>query len=167
MTAIRRPGTASAAVLIALSLSVATAHAIAPDWSRRAGLDVWNLSALERQYQSAAEHRADIDAEAERAASRRLAANQIAAKLTNEPHTLPTAADELAEVFQYDPGVLTTLAVYHTAARTERHLFARHAIDRVSRLLADEPARRTAVLARLEKEYRAMYTSPEAATSAR
>ena len=36
MTAIRRPGAASAAVLFGLSASLVAAHAIAPEWSRRA-----------------------------------------------------------------------------------------------------------------------------------
>ena len=89
MTAIRRPGAASAAVLIVLSASLVTAHAFAPEWSRRAGLDVWNLAALEGQYRDAAAERTDVAARADRAAARRAAGNQIAAQLIDGAATLP------------------------------------------------------------------------------
>ena len=51
MTVIRRPGTVSAAVLVGLVASLVSAHVIAPEWSRSAGLDVWNLPSLEAQLQ--------------------------------------------------------------------------------------------------------------------
>jgi hypothetical protein len=162
MTAIRRSGTTSVAVLIGLSLSVATAHAIAPGWSRRVGLDVWNYTALQEQYNQAAEERDEILTRGEESAARRGAANQIAAELIAGTISLPTAADELAEVFRQDRGVRVVLENIHHSAPTERHRFALHAIDRVGCLLRDDPARLGAVTARLEAEYRTMCASPEA-----
>jgi hypothetical protein len=162
MTVIRRPGTTSAAVLIGLSLSLAAAQVIAPKWSRRVGLDVWNYTALREQQHQAAEERDEIAARGEEAAARRAAGNQIAAELIAGTISLPAAADELAEVFQQDKGVRLVLECLHSTAPTERHRFARHAIDRVGNLLHDEPARLSAVTARLEAEYRAMCASPDA-----
>lgn len=161
MTAIRRPGAASAAVLIVLSASLVTAHALAPEWSRRAGLDVWNLAALEGQYRDAAAERADVAARADRVAARRTAGNQIAAQLIDGTATLPAAAADLSEVFGRDQGMRTVLVMFHPAVPTERHLFARHGIDRVATLLDEDPGRRAAVVARLEAEYRAMGAAPE------
>jgi hypothetical protein len=160
MTAIRRPGAASAAVLIGLSASLVVAHLIAPEWSRRTGLDVWNLTALEEQYRVAVEQRQDVVAHAEQAATRRATANQIAAKLIAGTTPLPVAADELAEVFHEDEGMRSVLRTMYQHSPTTRHMFARHAIDRVKGLLVDEPAHRKAVVARLEVEYQDMGSSP-------
>jgi hypothetical protein len=161
MTSFRRPGAASVAVLIGLSASLVVAHAIAPDWSRRAGLDVWNLAAVERDHRAAAEERAEVYAGAERATARRATAQQIATKLVAGTSDLPTAADELLEVFEQDRGMRFVLETQYPAAPTERHRFARHAIDRVCRLLVDDPNHCAAVVARLEGEYRAMCATPE------
>jgi hypothetical protein len=161
MTAIRRPGVASVAVLLGLCASLATAHTIAPDWSRSAGLDVWNLSALKEEYRCATEERAEMQSREERAVARRAAGNQIAAKLVTNTIALPVAADELSEVFQQDDGTRGMLKTLFPNAPGERHRFARHAIDRVVVLLANDPVQRAAVVARLETEYRAMCAPPE------
>ena len=160
MTAIRRPGTASAALLVGLSLSLVAAHAVAPDWSRRAGLDVWNIASLERAYENAAEEQADVYALEERATARRAAANQVATELIADPTRLPTAADELSEVFRQDSGMRFVLKSLFPAAPSERHVYARHAISRIEYLLKHDPARRAAVLARLEAEYASLGTAP-------
>ncbi len=161
MTAIRRPGASSVTVLTALSVSLTLAHAIAPDWSRRVGLDVWNYAALEAEYRTAIDERAEVLSRAERAAARRAAGNQVAAKLVTNSITLPTAADELIEVFRQDEGMGIVLELLHQNAPTVRHVFARHAIDRVHSILVEDPAQRDAVVARLEVEYRAMCAAPE------
>ncbi|QJW96503.1 hypothetical protein [Frigoriglobus tundricola] len=161
MTAIRRPGTVSATVLFGLSLGLVAAHALAPDWSRRAGLDVWNFAALERAYEVASEERAEVYAYEERSAARRRAANQIAVRLITDPAQLPGVADELNEVFREDGGLRFVLRGLYPDVPTERHQFARHAIDRVTFILESEPARCAEVVARLEVEYQAMCVPPE------
>jgi hypothetical protein len=156
MTAVRRPGAASAAVLVGLSLSLAAAHLIAPDWSRDAGLDVWNLPELNRAGRAAAEEQAALDANAERARRRVEAADHVALRLLDGALALPAAANELAVLFREERGTRVALELSHSGVTDLRRLFARHAIDRVARLLADDPSRRADVLARLEGEYRAM-----------
>lgn len=160
MTTIRRPGAASAAVLVGLSVSLVTAHALAPDWSRRAGLDVWRLPALERECLNLVEERNEVEARAERSARRRETANQIAAQLISGAIALPAAADEIRGIFCEDEGMVATLK--HTyPAPTERLRFARHTIERAARLLVDEPDRCAALRARLEVEYREMLAAHE------
>ena len=161
MTTIRRPGAASAAVLLGLGTCFAAAHAIAPEWSRRAGLDVWNLPFANAQLRAAAEEREAVFADAERAARRREAANQTGAKLAAGGIPLTVAADEVAEIFRDDPSRSLVLEGIYPGAPTERHRFARHAIDRAQRFLANDPDRCATVLARLEAEYREMCASPE------
>jgi hypothetical protein len=156
MTTIRRPGAASAAVLIGLTASLLVAHTIAPDWSRRAGLDVWNLAKLEADRRSAAEARDDISAHAERSARRREAANQIASQLVAGTTTLSAATDQIDQIFGGDESVATTLEMTYYTVPTQRLRLARHTIDRAKRVFEDDPARFAAVSARLEAEYREM-----------
>jgi hypothetical protein len=166
MKTIRRPGAASAAVLVGLTASLVAANALAPDWSRRAGLDVWHLPALERERLTIAEERDEIDAKTERCARRREAANQIAAQLVAGAIALPTATAEIHNLYREDEGVTITLVDTYPAAPTDRLRFARHTIERAERFLREEPApRQEAVRARLEAEYRemaAVHDSPAA-----
>jgi hypothetical protein len=164
MSAIRRPGAASAAVLFGLSTSLFAAHMIAPDWSRRTGLDLWNLPSLNAEFRAAADEQDKVSADAERSARRREAANQIAANLATGATTLAVATDEVVEVFQDEPGVKMVLASAHQVCPTDRDRFARHLIERVKRVLAADPDRRAAVVARLEDEFRALSASPAAPT---
>jgi hypothetical protein len=161
MTAIRRPGAASAAVLIGLSAGLAIAHLSAPEWSRRAGLDVWNITEAQRAHRSAVERRAELGAYEERTVRRRETANQLAAQLVADTTTLPVATDEIRALFIDDEGALVTLQTTYPDAPTERLRFARHTIERTLRLLDDDSAQRAAVCARLEAQYREMAAAPE------
>jgi hypothetical protein len=160
VTVIRRPGGASATVLVVLGLSLVTAHAIAPEWSRRAGLDVWNLPSLEEEFRVINEERLDVEAHAEQSANRRVTANLIARKLA-DGQSLATAVDEMMEVFQDDRAMRCSLESMYSDAPTPRHRFALHTIDRVKRLLKEDPLRCRSVAARLEAEYKALETVPE------
>jgi hypothetical protein len=156
-----RTGAAFVAVLIGLSTTLVTARAIVPEWVRRNGLDVWNANEALRAHRVATEEGAEVSAVVERDARRRATAQQIAARLSATPGTLPAAADELMEVFEDDAGMRCTLRQNHPGAPTVRHAFALHVIDRVRARLDNDPARRADVVARLEVEYRAMCEAPE------
>lgn len=156
MTVLRRPGTASAAALLVLVAGVVAARLVAPEWAAAVGLDVWNLPAARAQQRAVMEETEAICDYAERAAARRTAANQCAARLAAGATDLATAADELRAIFAPDPSYTNVLARTHAEARSERHAFALHALDRVGRLLENDPARRAAVLDRLQVEYAAL-----------
>ena len=162
MTVIRRPGATSATALILLSAALVAAHLLAPEWSARTGLDVWNLPSAKAELHAAAEERAEVNAGAERSAQRREAANHIAARLAAGTITLSVATDETMEVFRDDTGMPYILETVHRSAPTERHRYARHVIDRVQRILLNEPDRYAIVSQRLEREYRELHSSPEA-----
>jgi hypothetical protein len=158
MHVFRRPGVVSTAILLSLTLSFAAAHAIAPKWSREAGLDVWNLPALHAELKEAAEERSNVVEHEEQSAKRRETANHIAMKLA-DGFALSDGADELVQVFQNEAGVVATLKAMYPNAPSVRHLFALHAIDRVKRVVHD-PARCQTAVARLETEYKTLEGSP-------
>ncbi len=156
MATIRRPGVASAAALIGLSVSMVGAHLLAPEWSRSVGLDVWNYASAEDERRGAADERDAVEARSARAADRRAVADQLAARLVTRDASLATVAGELLDLFRTDPGSQRTLACWNPGVRDPRLLYARHAVERVRRLLPDDLVRREAALARLEAEYREM-----------
>ncbi len=160
MTTMRRSGAVSVTALVGLSLSLAAAHTLAPEWSRRAGLDVWNLPSLQKEYRQADEDRAEVEAFGDRAAKRREIADHITRKLANGM-PLAAATEELMELYQDDQGMLTTLESLYRVAPTARHRFALHAIERTQRLFRDDPERWKAVSARLHAEYKVFDASPE------
>ncbi len=154
MIVIRRSGAASAAVLVGLTASWMAAHLLAPDWSRRAGLDVWNLASAEQERKRVAETNAELDACRNQLDRRINASNHVTGQLIAGEITLATAADQLALIFRNFPSNHLMLKEQYGPVPSERHLFALHAIDRADRLLADDPARRDSIRARLEAEYR-------------
>jgi hypothetical protein len=158
MTAVRRPGTASAATLLALTVALVGVNAVAPEWAASVGADVWNAPAAQADHSRAVAEREAMDEFAETSAGRRLRANQCAAALTAGTIDLGTAADELSATFT-DSGYRTMLKLAHGDHLSERHLFARHAIDRAIR---DEPnpARYAALRERLEAEFERLSGAP-------
>lgn len=156
MSTIRRPGAASAAVLVGLTVSLCAANLLAPEWARGAGLDVWNYPVLEARQRSLTEERAEMHARAESETRRRALADQLAGRLVTGDTPLAAVAAEVAELFAADTGWWTTLESLHPGLPDRRLLHARHAIDRAVRQLDRDPARQAAVRARLEGEYRAL-----------
>lgn len=164
MSVIRRPGTTSATVLIGLTVTFVVAHAVAPEWSRQAGLDVWNMPAVQADYRSAVEHEREITSGGDSAASRRRAANQVAAQLLVGSITLERATDEACALFADDPGATGTLLITYYHVPTERLRFAKHMVERTSRLFETDEQSAT-VLNRLESEYCAMLAAHETAAA--
>jgi hypothetical protein len=160
MATLRRRGAVRAAPLACVLLSFPTAHALVPEWSREAGLDVWNLPDDREKLRAAAERRAEVEAWGARAARRREAADRVAERLARGA-ALAAGADELMALFRGDAGMRGALAALYHDAPTLRHAFALHAVDRVRRTLEHDPARRGAVLVRLEAEYLHLGPAPE------
>ncbi|MBP3959555.1 hypothetical protein J8F10_30290 [Gemmata sp. G18] len=154
MATIRRPGAASAAVLVGLSISMVGAHMVAPKWSRRMGLDVWNFAAVEAEQRQVADERDEIESKGEGSARRRVLADQFAARLATRDADLATTAVIMRDLFREHPGSRLTLETMYPSVRDSRLLYARHTINRVERLLLNDPTQCETVLARLEAEYR-------------
>lgn len=163
MLALYRRGVVSAVVLVTLSLGFATAHAVAPGWSHDAGLDLWNLRSANEELRQASEEGIEIQYRIERWAKRREIADHTAMKLSRGL-PLSAAVDELMEVYEDEPDMVTMLEATHFGAPSVRHLFALFAISRVKVVLTD-PVERKTVVAHLEAEYKSLDWPPEGAAS--
>lgn len=154
MTALhRRPGIASAATLAGIVLTLGLAHAVAPEWSRAAGLDVWNAGAARAELAGQQARADDLDALNGQVWEQIRGSEGVARRLGAGRQTLAAAADELAALNADRPGWEAGLAYAYRDAPTPRHRAARYAMAKLSRV---DPATWTAQAARLEAEYRAL-----------
>lgn len=159
MTAVRRPGATSVATLLALAFGLVAVNALAPKWAASVGADLWNAPAARADHRQAVAETEATNEYAEMWAERRARANQCAAALAAGTIDLGTAADELHATLGSDAGYTTVLRSAFGPQSSERHVFARHAIERV---LRNEPdaARRAALEERLEAEFAVMTCAP-------
>jgi hypothetical protein len=155
MMTVRRTGTASAATLSVLVSVLATVHTLAPDWSRKLGLDVWNFTALLEQKRRSDAEQARLEAACEQTARRIEACGHIVTRLVEGRTTLSQAAEELQPLLATVPGFETNVLL-HYQAPTMRHGAARYAIHRAAQILHLDPTRKAEVLRRLEAEYAAL-----------
>ncbi len=155
MMTVRRTGTASAATLSVMVSVLATVHTLAPDWSRKLGLDVWNFTALLDQKRQSDAEQARLEAACEQTARRIEACGHIVTRLIEGRTTLRQAAEELQPLLATAPGFETNMLL-HYQVPTMRHGAARYAIQRAAQILHFEPTRKAEVLQRLEAEYAAL-----------
>jgi hypothetical protein len=155
MTTVRRAGTASAAVLTGLVLTLGLTHATAPEWTRRAGLDVWKLAEARDAFQTTADESVRIRDEAERLRESIEAVDHITTRLVAGDLTLSDATDVTEPLLRERRGFSFAAESYY-AAPTFRMSVGRYLIDRARRVLSTQLSRSTTVLARLEGEYATM-----------
>jgi hypothetical protein len=163
MTAIhRRPGAASVAALGVITLSVAAAHAVAPNWSRSVGLDVWRYSEYAADLRQCHDRRKELAAGHERLFQQMDVGDRLAAGLIDAHVSLADAADEIGRVNQDRTGFADTLRWSFGDGTSPRQRFARYLLVRARSRLEDagDPSRLAEVTARLEAEYRAMPPAP-------
>jgi hypothetical protein len=150
---VRRTGIASVAALAALTVTVGGVHAVAPDWSRRMGFDVWNISDAETQAREADEIGRDLRVHGDRVCRQIDASDHVAHALATGRVTLAVAVEELVQINRTRPAWLPALRCVCPDANDDRELVARYAMGKVWRELADEPSRRAGVIAKLNREY--------------
>ncbi|HJZ56466.1 MAG TPA: hypothetical protein VKE74_15985 [Gemmataceae bacterium] len=150
----RRPGIASVATLGVITLTLGTARILAPEWSRHAGLDVWNYPGLTDDLRATDHDRKELEAKHERLRCQIEAADHVIELLIDGELTLPAAVDEIERITQNRSGFPGSLRVSHPDASTDRQLIVRYAIRKAAERLAEDPAQQARVLARLEAEYR-------------
>lgn len=154
MTALhRRPGIASAATLGGIVLTLGLAHAVAPEWSRAAGLDVWNTGAARAELAGELARGTDLDARNDLVLGQIGASHGVARRLGAGRLTLAAAVDELAVLNADRPGWEDGLLYAYRDAPTMRHRVARYALAKLERV---DAAAWSAEAARLEAEYRAL-----------
>jgi len=154
MTALhRRPGLASAATLSGIVLTLGLAHAVAPEWSRAAGLDVWNTGSARAALAAEQSRGADLDELNANVEAQIRGSEGVARRLGAGRLTLAAAADELLALNADRPGWEDGLTFAYPDAPTPRHRAARYALAKLSRT---DAAAWAASAARLEAEYRAL-----------
>lgn len=159
MMSLRRAGTASAAVLPALAVTLGLARATTPDWVRQAGFDVWNLGAARSDLGITREEAGRLREEADRLHRSIEAVDHLTARLAEGTLSLAEATDATEPLVRDRPGFPYVAGLYYPAP-TFRLSIARYLIHRVRRVLTDDPARQVAAVERLEDEYVAMGPPP-------
>lgn len=155
MTTARRAGAASAAALIGLALALGFAHAAAPTWVRRAGLDLWNLPSLRHGLEEGRAEESALRERRDRLDWMIETTDHAAARLIDGSLTLAAAVDELSPVLATRHGFEAEVR-YRFNAETFRRGVAAYLIDKAGRALAADPTRWAAVSARLQAEFAAI-----------
>jgi hypothetical protein len=155
MTAFRRTGTTSAAVLSGLVLTLGLTHAFAPGWSRRAGLDVWNLADARASLREVSEESARLDEESERLRESIETAEHITTRLIAGELALSRATDLVEPLMRERPGFRWHATPTHSAP-TFRLSVASYLIDHAQRTGRIHPSRLAQFIAQLQAEYEAM-----------
>ena len=153
MTTVRRTGAASAAMLSGLALALGFSHAVAPEWAKRVGLDVWNLPAECETLRESDAKLLLLQQRHEQLRREIEFADHITVRLADGTQTLADAVAELEPILQHRPGFP---AADYGNAPTFRHQVALYMMDRVRRLLAKDPTRLAEVTPRLEADYAAL-----------
>jgi hypothetical protein len=151
MTNARRAGATSAATLFGLALTIVFAHAIAPEWIRRAGLDVWNLPSAIADSQTADQQLASLNAQEEQLFQEITLGDSIIAQITAGSLSLEAAVDEMEPIMRNRSGFAVTVQQYYGVS-SFRQGVALYLISRLPRIISD-PVQRAAVRTHLEREY--------------
>jgi len=160
MTNIRRTGIASATTLLGLVLALALTHAIAPNWARRAGLDIWHLPQIQAEAR-AIQHKTEcLEVEAEQWHQRNEAIAHLTTRLATGGVSLAAATDEIEPFLRSQPGFENAARSPLYKAPTFRLSAAQYLLRRVECCWDSDPNMKTATMARLEAEYSAMKESP-------
>ena len=149
----RRPGAASVTTLGVLSLAVSVAQLVAPRWSERAGLDVWNYSALVAEGEHEAARRADLGDVHARLHEQSAAADHVAGRVIDGRLSLAEASAEVERINADRPSFRDGLLASYPEATTHPRRLAAYVMHKVTQRLLDDPARRAEVLGRLQAEY--------------
>lgn len=152
MTTVRRAGTASAAALSAIILTIGLVQVAAPRWTERIGLDIWNLPALREQLQAHGREWEQLAGREEQLGREIELLDHLTNRLA-DGHVSLSEATDVAEPIMRNRAGFELCAELNYPAPTLRHSVARFLIARVGRSLEDDLSRSVAVSARLNGEY--------------
>jgi hypothetical protein len=126
---------------------------VAPEWSRAAGLDVWNTGVARAELAVEVARGDDLAARNATVREQIRGSEGVARRLAAGRLTLAAAADEVAALNADRPGWEDGLRFIYRDAPTPRHRAARYAMAKLERV---DAAAWAAESARLEAEYRAL-----------
>jgi hypothetical protein len=145
---------AASTTLVALAAMIVTAE-LAPEWSRAAGLDVWNAGAAEADRRDEEGRKKELDADVRDGYQRVLSTQHVVDELIAGDITLAVAVAQLEEVNR-ERGALESGMRHFYPDCPPRVAFARMAVAHVQIRLEADPDRLAAVMARLDPELRAI-----------
>lgn len=149
----RRTGTISVATLVGIVVAVCAAHAVAPETTRAAGLDVWNYGSAEAELGRADGRRDELEDAHDRLRRQIAAGEHVTAELVAGRLTLSAAVDEV-EAFNRDRvGFETTLRTIYPAAPTHRTRVTEYLLAKAGRQAAESPGRSRKGVARGTAEH--------------
>lgn len=152
----RRPGVASVAALAVIVLTVTVAHLAAPEWSRAAGLDVWNADSARADLERTRTRGEELDARNRHTLDQIRGSGGVAARLAAGRLTLAAAVAETEALNEGRPGWADGLELVHCGVPTHRLRVARYLIAKLECRYQADPSAWAPLAARLEAEYRAL-----------
>ena len=164
MSTMRRTGATSAATLFGIAATVICANLLAPDWTKAAGLDVWNVPSLRAQVESDTRQGAGISFEIEESRRRFILKEEIIDDLLSDRITLKDATAQFLTLNEHHSGAMMVIRAAYRGA-TDEESTARNVIALAIPRLEGSFTEKAAILARLAFELDQI--SSEAADSAR
>jgi hypothetical protein len=152
MASIRRAGAVSGAALSGLVLAFGVAHAVAPRWAARVGLDVWNFPAAREEAREIAGRAESLRTERDRLARELDFTGHVAARLAAGKLSLRDATEQLAPLLERRTGFQTTWRFTYQSP-SFRHGVARYAIIQVELALRGDPGDWAELAPQLEAQY--------------
>lgn len=152
----RRPGIASVATLAAITAAVGVAHLAAPEWSRAAGLDVWNAAADRADLRQSLARGTDLDARNAHTLEQIRGSAGIVALVGAGRLSLADAVAELDALNATRACWADGLAASQSEIPTHRRRVARYVIDKLDVQFRDDPSAWAVLAERLEAEYQAL-----------
>ncbi|MDB5312123.1 MAG: hypothetical protein JWO38_6325 [Gemmataceae bacterium] len=152
MSTRRRTGIVSAVLLTGMTGGLTLVHAVAPDWSRRAGLDVWNVIAAEGELAKATAESEALEMKGDQMHRQIEASESVVGLLVEGRMSLPAATDELLVVNAGRVRFFKNQSFSYPDTATARERVARYAIAKAQQRLSADPIRQREVSSRLWAE---------------
>lgn len=127
-----RSFTTALVVIACLTFGPLAMSFAAPEWTKKAGLDFWNLDEEKNHFEAVQEEAQRLDAVSERLAVRLAVSERLASGLCEDRITLDEALDELRALGQDDPnwfaGLRSSYCLYGHLPQTatDRDVLARY-----------------------------------------
>jgi hypothetical protein len=152
MTTARRAGASSAATLFALATAIVLAHVVAPDWTKAAGLDLWEVPALRNQTANYAKHCSELNEEIEESRNRVAIKEHLIELLVSGEMSLKDVTDEFLELNRGHNNYMIMIRRTFNGS-TDREKIARNVLAFTSQRERGSLFQRMAVMARLMNEF--------------
>lgn len=152
MTSVRRTGKTSAATLFGIGVTVICAHLLAPDWTKAAGLDVWNVPSLRSQVESDTREGLGISFEIEESRRRFVLKEHIIDRLLSERMTLKEATAQFLILNENHTSAMMVIRLTYRGA-TDEESTARNVIALAIPRIEGTFVEKAAILARLKYEF--------------